>query len=116
LQEKGRKNMNNAKSFDNKTDNIRRRTAESLESAADSVRFAGNESAGVIGDLANEAGKKLDSTATYVRTFAGGDALAGLRNSIRRNPMGSLALASAVGVLAGLTCRYSGRRSRHSAT
>ena len=107
--------MNDTKSFcADKADGVRKRTAESLESAADSVRAAGDESADVISDLANEAGQKLDSTATYVRTFAGGDVLAGLRHTVRRNPVGGLALATAVGVVAGFLWRASGRRLRRA--
>jgi ElaB/YqjD/DUF883 family membrane-anchored ribosome-binding protein len=106
------KNMNNTKSFEDKADGIRERTAESLESAADSVRAAGNESANAISGLANEAGEKLDSTATYVRSFPGGHLLSDLRHNVRRNPVGSLAVAAAVGILAGFACR--GSRSRSS--
>ena len=102
--------MNNMKSFEDKAESVRSRTAESLESAADSVRAAGNESADAIGDLANQAGKKLDSTALYVREFPA-DLLCDLRHKVRRNPVGSLALATAIGVVAGFSWRASARRS-----
>jgi ElaB/YqjD/DUF883 family membrane-anchored ribosome-binding protein len=105
------KNMNNTKSFEDKADGIRERTAESLESAADSVRAAGDNSADAISGLANHAGKKLDSTATYVRAFAGGHLLSDLRDNVRRNPVGSLTVATAVGLLAGFACRGSRGRS-----
>jgi ElaB/YqjD/DUF883 family membrane-anchored ribosome-binding protein len=103
--------MNNARSFEDQTDGVRVRTAESLESAADSVRAAGEEGASTISGLANEAGDKLDSTASYVRTFAQGDVLAGVRQTVRSNPMGSVALAIAIGLVAGFSWRTSGRRS-----
>jgi ElaB/YqjD/DUF883 family membrane-anchored ribosome-binding protein len=103
--------MNNARSFEDQTAGVRERTAESLESAADSIRAAGDEGASTISDLANEAGEKLDSTASYVRTFAQGDVLAGVRHTVRSNPMGSLALAAAVGLVAGFSWHASARRS-----
>ncbi len=90
--------MSNLKSLEDKADDVRKRAAESLDSAADSVRAA-----------AADAGKKLHSTAAFVRPCAGRERLVGLRNSIRRNPMKSLALATAVGVVAGFTCRSTAR-------
>jgi ElaB/YqjD/DUF883 family membrane-anchored ribosome-binding protein len=90
--------MSNIKSLEDKADDVRKRAAESLESAADSVRAA-----------ANDAGKKLHSTAAFVRPGARREKLLGLRNSIRRNPMKSLAVATAVGIVAGFTCRASTR-------
>ena len=102
--------MTNLK-IEEKMDGARIRTAESLESAADSVRAAGAEGARAIGDLANEAGEKLESTATCVRTFTGDDVLGNLRHTVRRNPVGSLAFAAAVGVVAGFSWRSSCRRS-----
>jgi ElaB/YqjD/DUF883 family membrane-anchored ribosome-binding protein len=90
--------MSNIKSLEDKADDVRKRAAESLESAASSVR-----------DLGNDAGKKLHSTAAFVRPGATCEKFGGLRSSIRRNPMRSLALATAVGVLAGFTCRASSR-------
>jgi hypothetical protein len=78
---------------DNRADGYIRRKAKSLESAADSVRAAGNEGASAISDLTNEAGQRLDSTATYFRGFAGGNLLRELRHKVGQNPPGSLALA-----------------------
>lgn len=86
------------------TDSVRRRTVESLESAADSVRAAGDRGAGAISDLANGTGEKLDSTATYVRTF---DVFHGMKCAVRRNPVACLALATAVGLIAGFSLRRS---------
>jgi len=100
--------QSNLKSFQDKADEVRKRTADSLESAADSIRTAGNESAETIHDLAKGAGKKLDSTAAFVRTsgvFDRGKFLGSVRTTVRRNPMGSLAVAAAFGIVAGLTCR-----------
>jgi hypothetical protein len=104
--------MNNTRSFKEQTDGVRERTAESLESAADSVRAAGEEGATTIGNLANDAGEKLDYSAGYVRSFAQGDVLAGVRNTVRINPVGSLAVAAAVGLVAGISFRVSFRTSK----
>jgi ElaB/YqjD/DUF883 family membrane-anchored ribosome-binding protein len=92
-------------------EDVRLRAAESLESAAESVRAAGDRSASAIRDLTKEAGKKLDSTATFVRPCAGGSKriLGRVRSSVRRNPVVSLALASAVVLLVGFSCRPSAR-------
>jgi hypothetical protein len=90
---------------DDMTDGIRRRTVESLESAADSVRAAGVEGSGAISDLAHETGERLDSSAAYVRTFAGGDVLASLRDTVQRNLAGSLVVAASAGLVAGLSLR-----------
>jgi hypothetical protein len=94
-----------------KTDGVREKTAETLESAADSVRTAGGDGAQAIHDMANDAGKKLDSTATYVRTFANGDVLGGVRDTVRQSPLGSLAVAAAIGLVAGVSWRSATRRS-----
>lgn len=103
--------MQNAKSCEDKTNRVGERAAKSLESAADAFRAAGDESADAISGLANEAGEKLDSTATYVRAVAGGDLFGDLRHKVRRNPVGSLALAIAIGLAAGISWRASVRRS-----
>jgi ElaB/YqjD/DUF883 family membrane-anchored ribosome-binding protein len=95
------------KSMDEKADDVRARVAESLESAADSVRAVANESARAINDLASQAGKKLDSTATCARTFARGDMLGGLRKKVNMCPLKSLAVATAVGLIAGVALRRS---------
>ncbi len=92
----------NAKALADKADDIRKRTAGSLESAADSVRTAGSQ-----------AGKKLDTTATFVRNarirnaFGAERMFSRFRNRVRRNPFQSLAIAIAVGAVAGFSCRAS---------
>lgn len=91
-----------------KIDTARRRAAESLESAADSVRSAGDQGANALNDVANSAGKKLDSTAAYVRALPGRGTFTSLWQTVRRNPVGSLALATAIGLLAGIAYRRSG--------
>lgn len=98
--------MTNLQSIEDRADDLRNRTAERLESAAETVRTAGHQSAETISDLADNAGKKLDSTAAFVRTPRK-KLLLGFRTSVRRNPMTSLALATAVGVVAGFSCRAS---------
>jgi ElaB/YqjD/DUF883 family membrane-anchored ribosome-binding protein len=123
-----------------KMDSVRQQAAESLESAADTVRDAGNQGATVISNLAKGAGKKLDSTAdtvrdvgaqgvdainqvakgakkhldstaAYVRSLEGEDLIADLRRAVQRHPVRTLALAATVGLIAGLTCRRGGSRS-----
>jgi ElaB/YqjD/DUF883 family membrane-anchored ribosome-binding protein len=79
----------NLKSLGDKADDIRKHAADTLESAAESVRAAGNN---VRKTCVNSAlGKQR--------------MLGGFRGSVRRNPLRSLALATAVGVLAGFSCR-----------
>jgi ElaB/YqjD/DUF883 family membrane-anchored ribosome-binding protein len=94
------------RSFGDKAEEIRKRAADSLESAADSVREAGSQGADTIHDFADQAGKKLDSTASYVRkTCVEAKLFGSLRGSVRRNPLQSLALAGAVGLVAGFCLR-----------
>jgi len=93
-----------------KMDEVRRSAADSLESAADSVRTAGGQGAGVIRNLANGAGERLDATAAYVRAFEGGEPFTRLRLAVRRHPVGILALATAAGLAAGFLWGGSGRR------
>jgi hypothetical protein len=98
--------INSQEPFDDKT-GARHRTAESLESAADSIRSAEHRGANAINDLAHEAGDKLDSTASRVRGFGARKLGGNLRLAIRRHPFGSLALAATLGVAAGYSCSRS---------
>ena len=96
----------NIKAFGEKAEEIRQRTADSLESAADTVRGAGNESAEAITGFTGEAARKLHSTAAIVRNpCLQNRLLSGVRSGIRRHPVKSLALAAAFGLVAGFTCR-----------
>jgi ElaB/YqjD/DUF883 family membrane-anchored ribosome-binding protein len=95
------------KSFEEQAQGVRATVADTLESAADSVRSAADDSIHKINDLANEAEKKLDSTASCVRSWAGGNLLGGLRKKVNRNPVRSLALAAAIGLLAGVSWKTS---------
>lgn len=106
--------MNNPKSnteraspMEEMIDTVRESTAESIESAAESVRAAGNQGAQAISGLANDAGEKLDSTADYVRNLATGDMFGEFRQNVCRHPVASVTLAAAIGLLAGVTCRRS---------
>ena len=109
--------MNTQTSHEDMTDTVRGRAADSLESAAhsvrsagdqaaDSVRSAGRQSAAAINDLANDAGEKLDSTATTVRTF---DMVSEMKRAVRHRPLEYLAVATAVGLIVGLSLRRSGQ-------
>ena len=62
-----------------------------IETAADTVRSAASDSVHAINDLANQAGKKL----------AGANLFRGLRRKVNRNPLQSLAVAAAIGLVAG---------------
>ncbi len=98
--------MTNLQSIEDRAEDLRKRAADRLESAADTVRTAGHQSADAISGLADDAGKKLDSTAAFVRTPKE-KMLTVFRSSVRRNPMTSLAVATAIGLVAGFSCRAS---------
>jgi len=76
--------------------------ADTLESAADTLRSKAGESAHALNDLAKQAGKKLDSTASCVRSW---NLFGGLRNKVNRSPIQSLAVAAAIGLIAGVSWR-----------
>ncbi|HEU5022165.1 MAG TPA: hypothetical protein VFT60_09735 [Bryobacteraceae bacterium] len=96
----------NLKAISEKAEEIRDRAAHSLESAADSIRSAGSQSADAITGITGGAGRKLDSTAAMVRNpCLRSRAMTGFRGAIRRNPVRSLALAVSVGLVAGFCCR-----------
>lgn len=100
--------MTNLQSIEDKADDLRKRTASKLESAAETLRTAGHQGAETISGIAADAGKKLDSTAAFVRkTCAQDRMLGGFRKSVQRNPMTSLAVATAIGLVAGFTWRAS---------
>ena len=109
--------MNTQTFHEDMTDTVLNRAAESLESAADSVRSAGDQAAdsvrtaghqgaAAINGLANDAGERLDSTANSVRTF---DMFGEVKRAVRHKPFESLALATAVGLVAGFSLRRSGK-------
>jgi ElaB/YqjD/DUF883 family membrane-anchored ribosome-binding protein len=87
--------QSNVKSFADKADDMRKQTADSFSSAAESVRTAGKD-----------AGRKLDSAASCIRDF---EMLGGLREQIRQNPVRSIAVATALGLVAGIAVRSCNR-------
>jgi len=91
------------KELEEKARDARTAVADSLESAADTVRSAADDSVHAISDLANQAGKKLDCTAKRVRSWPRGNPFGGLRRKVNRNPLQSLALAAAIGLVAGVS-------------
>ncbi len=96
----------NLKAISEKAEEIRDRAAHSLENAADSIRSAGSQSADAITGFTGGAGRKLDSTAAMVRNpCLRSRAMTGFRGAIRRNPMLSLGVAVAIGLVAGFSCR-----------
>lgn len=103
--------VSNIRAIGEKADHIRQRTADSLESAADTVRDAGNHSAEAIAGFTGEAGRRLDSTAAMVRNTCTvrNKMFGGMLNVVRRNPVRSIAVATAVGLVAGYSCRAATR-------
>jgi len=81
--------------------------ADSLEEAAATIRSAADDSVHKINDLASQAGKKLDSTASCVRSWDGGNLFGGLRRQVNRKPLESLAVAVAIGLVAGVSWKAS---------
>jgi ElaB/YqjD/DUF883 family membrane-anchored ribosome-binding protein len=90
-----------ANTIEETTNGVRQQAAESLERAAESVRSAGDQGAAALSDLTNGAGEKLDSGANLIRNFDGDDLVTELRRAIKRNPVASLALGTAIGLIAG---------------
>jgi ElaB/YqjD/DUF883 family membrane-anchored ribosome-binding protein len=76
--------------------------ADKLEAAADTVRSAADDSVHKINDLANQAGKKLDCGAKRVRSMPG-NLFVDLRRKVNRRPLQSLAVAAAIGLVAGVS-------------
>jgi hypothetical protein len=93
--------------LEEKADGLRIKVADKLESAARSVRAVADEGASTLNDIANQAGRKLDTSAARVRHFAGGRTIGGFRHKIRANPIRSIAVATALGVIAGISWRAS---------
>jgi len=62
-----------------------------IETATETIRSAADNSVHAINDLANQAGKKL----------AGGNLFRSLRRKVNRSPLQSLAVAAAIGLVAG---------------
>jgi len=92
----------NVKAFGEKLHEIRENTADTLESAADSVRSAGT---GISG-FTSTASQKLESTAAFVRkTCVREKIVSSVLDGIRRKPMQSVAVAMVFGLVAGFSCR-----------
>jgi ElaB/YqjD/DUF883 family membrane-anchored ribosome-binding protein len=101
--------MNNIQSkqdaLQEKADCIRTKVADKLESAAHSIRASADEGASTLHDMADRAGKKLDGGAANVRNFARRKTIGGFRSRVRANPLRSIALATALGLIAGISWR-----------
>jgi len=82
-------------------DSKKKDLADSLESAADTVRSAADDTIHAINDMANQTGKKLECTASRVRSWAGPKMFGDLRKNINRNPLQSVMIAAAVGLGTG---------------
>ena len=97
-----------AETIQEEMNGFRQHAAESFEDAAESVRSAGDQGAAALSDLTNGAGERLDAGATLIRNFDEDDLIADLRRAIKRNPVGSLALGAAIGLIAGFALRRGG--------
>jgi len=89
------------RSASRKVDDAREVTADTLHTAASSVRKTGRQGSAAIDDLATGAADRLDATATYVEDHDLRDAWIGLRRFGRRHLAGALVAAVAFGFLAG---------------
>jgi ElaB/YqjD/DUF883 family membrane-anchored ribosome-binding protein len=89
--------------MEEKVRNTRDAVADSLETAAETIRSAADDSVHKINDLADQAGKKLDCGAKRVRSWPGGNLFGGLRRKVNRSPLQSLAVAAAIGLVAGVS-------------
>ena len=85
-----------------KLDDARDQTAESLHTAASSVRKTGRQGSGAIDNLAAGTADRLDATASYVDNYDPRDMLNGARNFFRKRLTASLVAAVAVGFVAGV--------------
>ena len=67
-------------------DSKKKELADSLESAADTVRSAADSSVHAINDLANQAGKKLDGSRVCFPILEWQQDVRGLRRKVNRKP------------------------------
>jgi hypothetical protein len=91
--------------LEDNAEGLRTKVADKLESAAQSVRAAAEEGASALNDLADQAGRKLDSGAAHVRNLGGGKTIGGFRDKVRASPVRSVAVATAIGLVAGISWR-----------
>ena len=84
-----------------KLDEVRSETGGALHSAASSVRQAGRQSSKVIGNMAADTANRLDATGSYVEDHNLKGACQDLGAFGSRHIAGSLAIAAAIGFLAG---------------
>lgn len=88
-----------------KLDRARHWTAAEVQTAASSVRTAGQHGSGAIDSLARDTADKLNSTAAYIRSHDARGMFADLRRVVRRHPVGLFVVAAAIGFLAGAAIR-----------
>jgi ElaB/YqjD/DUF883 family membrane-anchored ribosome-binding protein len=87
-----------------KIDQARRGAAESLESAASTVRSTAAQGKDAIETLAEGAATRLDSTAKYVRNFR---PVSSVGRTMGQNPW----ITFSIGIAAGILVAFSLRRS-----
>jgi ElaB/YqjD/DUF883 family membrane-anchored ribosome-binding protein len=85
-----------------KIEEVRQGAADSLESAADTVRAKAEHGLDAIDNMAQGAAQRLDATAKMVRDCSPAGSL---RHFVRENPGAAVCVGVAVGLLAGLSLR-----------
>jgi ElaB/YqjD/DUF883 family membrane-anchored ribosome-binding protein len=86
-------------------DHARQETAESLHSAASSIRRGGRQGSKAIENLAESIAKPLEGAGSYVKKHDLKRAIGDSRQLVRRYPAESLFLAAGVGLLTGFAIR-----------
>jgi hypothetical protein len=85
-------------------DHLREGAAESLDSAAATVRSTAARGISAIDNLSEGTATRLDSTAEFIREFS---VVGSLRSLIRRSPGLALGIGVGAGLLVGLALRRS---------
>jgi ElaB/YqjD/DUF883 family membrane-anchored ribosome-binding protein len=83
----------------------RSETGGALHTAASSIRSAARQGCEMIDGAATNAADKLDATGSYIEDHDLRGLFAGCRQIIRRHPMGSTMVATAIGFFAGSAVR-----------
>jgi hypothetical protein len=89
------------RSATNMMDQARTDTAETLHSAASTVRAAGNQGSAAIEDFAEGTGQRLDATSAYIGKNDASDMAHDLRRIVRRHPGAFLLLTASVAACIG---------------
>ena len=82
-------------------DHARTGASSSLQSAASSIRAAGNQGADAIEDIAERTGQRFESASSYIDSCDAGGVMRDLRKLVRRHPGSFLLLTAAVACSVG---------------